>query len=139
MLIVKVVERLLARKEAAQKTDVQRFYVKKLSEMEVRRQFQIELSDKFVALQNLRHSEDINKARENIKGNITISAKKPVGLSERKQHVQKCSQFLSQRKQAKIQWLQNPNQSNLDNVNNTRREASRYFRKNERIFESQNL
>jgi hypothetical protein len=31
-------------------------------------------------------------------------------------------------KQAKIQWLQNPNQSNGDNLNNVRREASRHFR-----------
>ena len=31
-------------------------------------------------------------------------------------------------KQAKIQWLQYPSQSNVDNVKNIRREASRYFR-----------
>jgi hypothetical protein len=27
-----------------------------------------------------------------------------------------------------MQWLQNPNQSNVDNLNNVRREASRQFR-----------
>jgi hypothetical protein len=31
---------------------------------------------------------------------------------------------IDQRKQAKIQWLQDPNQSNLDNLHNVRREAS---------------
>jgi hypothetical protein len=31
-------------------------------------------------------------------------------------------------KQAKMQWLHNPNQSNVDNLNNVRRGASRYFR-----------
>ena len=36
--------------------------------------------------------------------------------------------FLDQRKQAKIQWLQNPNQSNVDNLNNVKCEASRHFR-----------
>ena len=36
---------------------------------------------------------------------------------------------LDQRKQAKIQWLQDPNQSNIDNLNNVTREASRHFRK----------
>jgi hypothetical protein len=30
---------------------------------------------------------------------------------------------LDQRKQAKMQWLQDPNQSNLDNCNSVRREA----------------
>jgi hypothetical protein len=39
-----------------------------------------------------------------------------------------CSQFLDKRKQAKIQWFQNPNQSNGDNMNNVRREASRHFK-----------
>ena len=27
-----------------------------------------------------------------------------------------------------MQWVQDPNQSNLDNLNNARREASRHFR-----------
>jgi hypothetical protein len=31
-------------------------------------------------------------------------------------------------KQAKMQWLQNPNQSNVDNPNNVKRAASRHFR-----------
>jgi len=35
---------------------------------------------------------------------------------------------LDQRKQAKIQSLQHPNQSNVDNLNNVRRKASRHFR-----------
>jgi len=34
--------------------------------------------------------------------------------------------FLDQRKQATIQWLQDPNQSNEDNLNNVRCEASRH-------------
>jgi hypothetical protein len=37
-------------------------------------------------------------------------------------------QFLDLRKQAKMQWLQDPNQSNLDNVNSARSEANRHFR-----------
>jgi hypothetical protein len=35
--------------------------------------------------------------------------------------------YLDQRKQ-EWQWLQNANQSNVDNLNNVRREASRHFR-----------
>ena len=36
--------------------------------------------------------------------------------------------FLYQRKQAKVVWLQDPNQSNVDSQNNVRREDSRHFR-----------
>jgi uncharacterized membrane protein YgaE (UPF0421/DUF939 family) len=36
--------------------------------------------------------------------------------------------FLDQRKQAKMQWLQNPSQINVDNLNDVRREARRHFR-----------
>jgi hypothetical protein len=40
---------------------------------------------------------------------------------------EECLRFLDQRKQVKMQWLQDPNQSNVDNLNNVRHEASRYF------------
>ena len=43
---------------------------------------------------------------------------------------------LGQRKRVKMQWLQDPNQSNVDNVNNVRRAASRHFRKKEEISET---
>jgi hypothetical protein len=36
--------------------------------------------------------------------------------------------FLYQRKQAKMQWVQNPSQNSVDNLNIVRREASRHFR-----------
>jgi len=41
---------------------------------------------------------------------------------------EECLQFLVQRKQAKMQWLRDPNQSNVDNLNNIRREDNRHFR-----------
>jgi hypothetical protein len=39
-----------------------------------------------------------------------------------------------QRKQARMQWLQDANQSNSDNLNNVRHEASRHFRKKKRKY-----
>jgi hypothetical protein len=74
-VVAKLRERLSARKQAAQKTDVERFNLKKLSEMEVRKQFQMELSNRFAALENLNDSSDINGAWGNVKENIKISAK----------------------------------------------------------------
>jgi hypothetical protein len=84
-------------------------------------------------LEDLNVSEDINRASENIKDNIKISAQESLGLHERKQHKPwfdtECAQFLDKRKQAKILWLQNPNQNNGDNLHKVRREAIRHFKK----------
>jgi len=41
--------------------------------------------------------------------------------------------FTILRKHAKMQWLQHPTQSSVDNLNNVRREASRHYRKREGI------
>jgi hypothetical protein len=42
--------------------------------------------------------------------------------------------ILDQRKLAEMQWLQNPNQSNVDNLNNVRHEASRHFRNKKKEY-----
>jgi len=41
---------------------------------------------------------------------------------------------LDQRKQAKTQWLRDPSQSNVDNLNNVRREASRHRRNKKKAY-----
>ena len=45
---------------------------------------------------------------------------------------EKCLGSLDQRKQAKVQWSQDP--CNVDNLNNVRREASRYFRNKKKEY-----
>jgi len=62
------------------------FNLGKLNELQVRKRYQIEISNKFAALDNLNDSEDINRAWENIKENIITSAKESLGLHELKQH-----------------------------------------------------
>jgi hypothetical protein len=42
-----------------------------------------------------------------------------------------CLGFLDKRKQAKLKWLQDPNQRNVDNLNSVRWEASIHFRHKE--------
>jgi hypothetical protein len=68
----------------------------------------------------------------NDKRKYKISAKESLGYYELKQHKPRfdkgCSKLLDQRKQAKLQWLQDPNEINGDNLNNVRCEASRHFR-----------
>src|SRR5215469_397818 len=44
-----------------------------------------------------------------------------------------CS-FLDQRKQAKMQWIQDQSRSNVDNLNNIRRDASRHFRNKKKAY-----
>ena len=85
MVVVKVRERWAVRKQAAQRFDVERFN-KKLSEPEVRTQYQIKISNRSAALENLNDSEEIHKAWEKIKENIKISAEESLGLYKLKQH-----------------------------------------------------
>ena len=132
LLVAKVRERLAVSIQAAQKLDVERFNFRKLNDPEVRKQYHIKIKNRFAALESLSDSEDINRAWENIKQNIKTSAKESLGLYRLKQHRQwfdeECLGLLDQRKQAKIQWLQDPNQSSVDNLNNVIHEGSRHFR-----------
>ena len=73
-------------KQAAQKFGGERFNLRKLKELEVRKQYQIEISNRFAALKNLHDSKDINRAWKNIKENIKTSAKDSLVLHELKQH-----------------------------------------------------
>jgi hypothetical protein len=51
-VVAKVRERLAVNKQAAQKFDVARLNLRKLSELEVRKQYQIKISNMFAALEN---------------------------------------------------------------------------------------
>ena len=78
---------------------------------------------------------------ESIKENIKTSATESLCMHELKQHKpwfdEECLGILDQRKQAKMQLIQYTCQSNVDNLNNVRRDASRHFwGKKEGIFES---
>jgi len=57
---------LAVSKQTAQKFDGERFNLRKLNELEVRKQYQIEITNRFTALGNLNDNEDINRAWENI-------------------------------------------------------------------------
>ena len=133
--------RLAVNKKPAQKFEGERFNLRNLNELEVKEQYQIEITNRFAALENLDVDEDLNRDWENIKENIKTSAKESLGLHELMQHKPwfdtECLDFLDQRKQAKMQWIQKPSRSNVDNPNNVRRDASRHFRnKKESISES---
>ena len=101
--------------------------------LEVRKQFQVEITNRFAALENSDDDEDVNRNWENIKEDIQTSVKDSLGLDEFKQNKpwfdEEClGFFLEQRKRAKIQCILDPSQSNVDNLNKVRREVSRHFR-----------
>jgi len=47
---------------------------------------------------------------------------------------EECLGFLDQRKQAKMQWIHEPSQSSVDNLNNVRCDASRHFRNKKKAY-----
>jgi len=110
--------------------------LRKLNELEVREQYQTEITNRFAALENLIDDEDVNRTWENIKENIQTSAKESLGLHEFKQNKpwfeEECLGYLDQRKRAKMQLIQDPSHSNVDILNNVRLEVSRHFRKKRR-------
>ena len=54
LVVAKVRERLAVRKQAAQKSDGGRFNLRKLNDLEVRKQYHIEIRNRFAALENVR-------------------------------------------------------------------------------------
>ena len=113
-------------------TNRQRFNLRKLNELEVRKQYQIEITNRYAVLENPNEDEDVNRTWENVKEVIKSSAKGSLGTHEWKQHKpwfdEVCLGFLDQRKRANMQWIQDPSQSNVDNLNRVRREVGRHFR-----------
>ena len=81
LVIAKVRERLAVGKQAAENFDRQRFNLRKLNEPEVREQYQIDITNRFAALENSDDDEDVNRTWENIKETIQTSAKESLGLN----------------------------------------------------------
>ena len=80
----------------------------------------------------------VNRAWEDIKESITTSAKESLGVQDQKKYKpwfdEECLGLLDRRKQAKMQWMQDPSQRNGENLNKVRRDASRHFRKKKKGY-----
>ena len=132
LVIAKVSGRLAVGKQVAQRFDRQRFNLRKLNEPEVREQYRIKITNRFAVLENANDEGDVNTTWENIKENMRISAEKSLGLLELNQNKPCFDEeglgFIDRRKRAKLQWKQDPSHSNVDILNNVRREGSRHFK-----------
>jgi hypothetical protein len=106
-VVTKVRETLAVSKRAAQKIEMEKFNVKKLNEGDVKEQYQVTIRNKFAALENKEDSGDINRAWDNIRENIKISAQASLGYcksTHRKPWFdEECSKLVHRRKQAKLQ------------------------------------
>jgi hypothetical protein len=112
--------------------------LRKLNDVEVREKYQAEISNRYAALESLDGSFDINNVWESIRENIKSSAKDNLGYQKLKRNKlwfdDECSKLTVQRKQDKLQWLQNPSQINVDNLKNLRCETRRTFRNKNREY-----
>jgi hypothetical protein len=108
-VVAKVRERLALSKWTRHRVHTERFNHKKLSEVEGKERYRVEISNRFAALENLDTEGHVNKAWETIKENTKISAKESVGYYEPKKNKswfdEGCSKLLDQRNQTKFQWL----------------------------------
>jgi hypothetical protein len=117
---------------------VEIFNLRKLNELGVRKQYQIEISEGFIGLENLSDGEDINW--ENIKEHIKISAEESLGVHELEQRLprsdEECLGCLDKGKQAKIKWVQDPSQNSLNYLNNQRRPDKRHCSNEKKEYHS---
>jgi hypothetical protein len=88
----------------------------------IKKKYQVEVSNRFAALESLDESFDVNNAWEIIRENIKTSAKDNLGYHRLKHNKpwfdDECSKLIDQRKRAKLQWLQDPSQINGDSLHN---------------------
>jgi hypothetical protein len=77
--------------------------------------YSVEISYRFVALEVFDAEVEINSAWKTIRDNINISAKERLGYFELRKHKplfdKGLSKLLNQRKQANLQWFQDPSKS----------------------------
>ena len=65
--------------QAAQEVVGERFNLRKLNELEFRKRYQIEITNRFAALGNVGNDRDINRAWEDIKESIKPQLKRVLG------------------------------------------------------------
>jgi hypothetical protein len=82
--VAKLRERISISKQARKNFDLEIFDLKKLDDVEVKEKYQVEILNRFVALESLDESFDINNAWESIRENIKTSTKENLGYHKLK-------------------------------------------------------
>jgi endonuclease/exonuclease/phosphatase family metal-dependent hydrolase len=107
LVVAKLRERISVSKRARKIFYLERFDLKNFHGVEVKENYQVEISNRFTALESLDESFDINSAWESIRENIKTSAKDILGYQKLKHNKpwldEECSKLIDQQKQAKLQ------------------------------------
>jgi hypothetical protein len=127
--LTKLRKRISVSKGAKQKFVLEIHDLKKFNDINIKEKYQVEISNRFVALENIDESLHNNSSWETIRDNTKNSAKENL-VHHRLKHNKpwfdvECSKVIDQRKQAKLQWLQNPSQISGDDLQNLRHETTR--------------
>jgi hypothetical protein len=72
--VAKLRERISVSKQASQKFDLERCDLRKLDDIQVKEKYQVEISNRYAALESLDGTADINSAWESIRENISSSS-----------------------------------------------------------------
>jgi hypothetical protein len=86
LVVAKVWERLAVNKQRSHRFHMERFNLKKLNEVGGKEQYQVEVSNRFAALEDLDAEVEIDSAWETIRENIKTSDKESLGYYELKKH-----------------------------------------------------
>jgi translation initiation factor IF-2 len=84
LVVAQLRDRISVSKRARQNFDLERFDLKTLNDVELKEKYQVEISNRFAALEILDDSFDINNAWESIRENIKTSAKENLGYQKLK-------------------------------------------------------
>jgi uncharacterized protein YxeA len=102
LVVAKVRERLAVNKQTTHTDHMQRSTCKNLNKVGGKKQYNLEISNRFAAVENLDAEMEISRAWETIRENIKISAKESLGYYELKKHMPRfhigCSELLDRRK-----------------------------------------
>jgi hypothetical protein len=82
--VAKLTEGISVSKGAMKNSDLERFDMRRLDDVQVKEKYQVEVSHILEALESLDESFDINNAWESIGENINISAKVNLGYQKLK-------------------------------------------------------
>jgi hypothetical protein len=109
-----------------------RYNLNKLVDRETRKEYQIDVANRFSTLKALYISRVYDRWVR-IKDSIKASAKEKVGILETHRNKpwfdQECSELANKRKQAKLLWLQNPNDQTAKDFANIVQDTCRTFKK----------
>ncbi|KAJ4438181.1 hypothetical protein ANN_14120, partial [Periplaneta americana] len=139
-------ERLSVAKRVEQQVNITKFNILKLKDEEAKQNYQVEISNRFATLESSDEVEkelDVNSVWENIRDSIKIAAEQSIGYYETKKKKpwfdEDCCMVVERRKQAKLKFLQDPDEDNRDNYFNERLEASRTLRNKKRDYLKEKL